>query len=135
MIRRLIILLLIVGCDQISKPDIPKLLQTISKELNSKLPMEIDQWHTMTSTSSDKNTLTYAYWVDIKSLLDHYSRGKDAYGKDDWIKDIYNQGLNGYCTDPDLAVYRKYNAGLEWEYYDLSGTILHSHRVDKNDCP
>ena len=53
--KLLLIALLIVGCN--SEPDIPELLIITSNGMNKRLPMEINQWTTMQSSSAyKKNT-------------------------------------------------------------------------------
>jgi hypothetical protein len=123
-----------------SPSDPPRNLATIAREMNSKLPEQIDKNTFWThAATSDDNTLVYFYRISGVQV--------DQIDSADLIKFMKTAALNNYRTSPHMEELRALKANLQYIYNSEEGdhlwefTVKHSEieesaeGVALNTCP
>ena len=97
------------------QPPIREVLAYASNKLNATLPMQVDQDTRLDSTIAGPGAVfTYMY------TLVNYTGSE--YSSVDFINTMKPRLINGYKTNPEMAVYRKGEVALHYYYRDKNGS-------------
>jgi DNA-directed RNA polymerase subunit RPC12/RpoP len=112
----------------ISKTELTyEVMQEVAKDYDNKLPQMLDSDTRWDSTEGIENGLIYKY------TLVNYDRS-DFEGVS-LSKELKPGMVNSICSSPDLKVYIRNGATLEYRYYDRSGLFIQDIVVNtKTDC-
>ena len=103
------------------------MLFDVASELNSDLPMRVDEMTTWDSSMYLKNENLFVY---IYTILDEYRSSEYDSSS---LKVFFNQVINKFCTDPDT----RYLLGLtdiQMKYFNLNGEYLFKNDFSEDDC-
>ena len=103
------------------------MLFEVASELNSDLPMRVDEITTWDSSIYLKNENLYIYNYTI--LNEDRSSEYDSSS----LKVFFKQVINKFCTDPDTS-YLLELTDIEMKYFNLNGEYLFKNEFSEDDC-
>ena len=106
---------------------IDDMLFDMASELNSDLPMRVDEITTWDSSIYLKNENLYIYNYTI--LNEDRSSEYDSSS----LKVFFKQVINKFCTDPDTS-YLLELTDIEMKYFNLNGEYLFKNEFSEDDC-
>jgi len=113
---------------KVNETKISKELNKISTNINSQLPLKLDQYTTWINTVVVDETLRYNYKIDTRSFKELNM------SKLEWEKVKVNEMTTYYCTQNDHKYFKKNNITCILIYTNLSGKIISSFDINSNDC-
>ncbi|HIL42385.1 MAG TPA: hypothetical protein EYG35_03245 [Gammaproteobacteria bacterium] len=111
----------------LSKAEIDEVLWESASELNSSLPMMVDEFTRWDNSMYIKysNIFTYSYTLlsdDISSDFDYLV-----------LKDFFRVAINKFCTNPDTSFLLEYT-DIKFTYNNINGIHLFDNEFGKDDC-
>jgi len=104
------------------------LMQETANEINKDLPKMIDSETRLDSTVGIKNSLTYKYTLINYSL-------SDLEGGASLSDMLRNDLVNSVCTTPEMDIFVKNKATLNYSYYDKNGVFIEQITINTGiDC-
>lgn len=118
-----------VGSDH-DKNDLPEGLRStlfnMSAQLNSYLPMMIDEETRLLSTNSGDGKFRYNYML-IKHTIDQIN-------VEMLKKNMRDRILMQVCTNEEMALFRKYNIRVSYSYVDKMSVNITTITVTPSEC-
>ncbi len=111
----------------LSKGEIDELLWESASEINSSLPIMVDEFTRLNNTFYIKysNLFTYSYTL----LTDNISSDFDY----STLKDFFRVSINKFCTNPDTSFILGYT-DIKFSYSNINGIHLFDNQFGKGDC-
>ena len=112
------------------------ILQKISDDFNKDLPIDLDVYIRMMSTSViDSNTILFKYkildWFYVDEKTDKLI--SDLGTKINW-KSLMNQMTDIYCDNPQMKLDKNKKINCKVQYVDLDDLLLKEFNLTRNDC-
>ncbi len=112
---------------QASADSVDQVLQSLSAELNKKMPMKADANTRLDRVSAEPGRhFTYHYTVDSTSALN----GVPV----DFSKEIKPQLKNQLCSNPDNQKFLKNGITIAYQYRDMNGHDIGDAEFTPKDC-
>jgi hypothetical protein len=110
-------------------------LLTISSDLNSKCPMNVDRFIILKNTMVDGKIFIYRYFTDFQAMNQY---ALETYGKKtttaDWEEGFKKIVIKEDCSDPDNPFFAV-GASIGRYYYDENNTLRIKIETSRKDCP
>ena len=100
----------------------------VSKDINKKLPMVLDEYTTYLSTAYLGRTFIYNYQLDEQIFKDY------TFTKSDWIEDRTAILKNGYCKSLEFEHFKYWKIPIVYNYTDLNKNVIAVIKVNLYDC-
>ncbi len=110
-------------------------LLTISSDLNSKCPMNVDRFIILKNTMVDGKMFIYRYFTDFQAMNQY---ALETYGTKtttvDWEEGFKKNAIKEDCSDPDDPFFAV-GASIGRYYYDENNTLRIIIKTSREDCP
>lgn len=104
-----------------------EIMNQVAEDINKELPKMVDSETRLDSVYGEENTLGYKYTLVNTSLSEIDANILSA--------NIRTRIVNSVCTTPDMAIYVKNKATINYNYYDKDGLFIDLISVNTEiDC-
>ncbi|MCI0618255.1 hypothetical protein L0244_35200 [bacterium] len=109
--------------------EINSVLEEISRELNTRCPMQVDKYTTVLNTFAVDRKVIYNCRIDLGSMI------RDTKLSFAEVREAQRQFIiNNFCTNPTFDTFKQFDVKLENQYCDMSGKFLFKVEASKDVC-
>ena len=129
--KKIFILLLTLPLFMFGQSSVEQEIKKGIESLALECPIVLDNITTLNTVTYFNKTATYFYSIDKKKAQKEYGNNMT---NSEFITGMNELLTNGFCTAPDMEIYKENNITMIWYYSDLLGKYIGQVKLNKNDC-